>query len=41
LEGPEIKSAECVIDNGKFGKRTVRFEIGQTYHSTAQQSRVS
>mgnify|MGYP003564451116 FL=1 len=29
LEGPEIKSAECVIDNGKFGKRTVRFETGR------------
>jgi polyribonucleotide nucleotidyltransferase len=29
LEGPEIKFAEAVIDNGKFGKRTVRFETGR------------
>lgn len=29
MEGPEIKSAEAVIDNGKFGKRTVRFEAGR------------
>jgi polyribonucleotide nucleotidyltransferase len=29
MEGPEIKFAEAVIDNGKFGKRTVRFETGR------------
>jgi polyribonucleotide nucleotidyltransferase len=29
MEGPEIQSAEAVIDNGKFGKRTVRFETGR------------
>ena len=29
LEGPEIKFAEAVIDNGKFGKRVVRFETGR------------
>lgn len=29
MEGPEIKFAETVIDNGKFGKRTVRFETGR------------
>jgi polyribonucleotide nucleotidyltransferase len=29
LEGPEIKSAEAVLDNGKFGKRTIRFEAGR------------
>jgi len=29
LEGPEIKFAEAVLDNGKFGKRTVRFETGR------------
>jgi polyribonucleotide nucleotidyltransferase len=29
LEGPEIKFAEAVIDNGKYGKRTVRFETGR------------
>jgi polyribonucleotide nucleotidyltransferase len=34
MEGPEIKFAEAVIDNGKFGKRTIRFEAGRL----AQQS---
>jgi len=29
VEGPEIKFAEAVIDNGKFGTRTVRFETGR------------
>ncbi|MET4704430.1 polyribonucleotide nucleotidyltransferase [Frigoribacterium sp. UYMn621] len=29
MEGPEIKFAETVIDNGKFGTRTVRFETGR------------
>jgi len=29
VEGPEIKYAEAVLDNGKFGKRTVRFETGR------------
>ena len=29
MEGPEIKFAEAVIDNGRFGKRTVRFETGR------------
>jgi polyribonucleotide nucleotidyltransferase len=29
VEGPEIKFAETVLDNGKFGKRTVRFETGR------------
>ena len=29
MEGPEIKSAETVIDNGKHGKRTIRFEAGR------------
>ncbi len=34
MEGPEIKFAEAVIDNGRFGKRVVRFEAGRL----AQQS---
>ena len=34
MEGPEIKFAEAVLDNGRFGKRTVRFETGRL----AQQS---
>lgn len=29
MEGPEIKFAEAIIDNGKYGKRTVRFEMGR------------
>ena len=29
MEGPEITFAEAVIDNGKFGTRTVRFESGR------------
>ncbi|WP_282851466.1 polyribonucleotide nucleotidyltransferase [Gulosibacter sediminis] len=37
MEGPEIKFAETVIDNGKFGTRTVRFETGRL----AQQSQGS
>ncbi len=28
MEGPDIKFAEAIIDNGKFGKHTVRFEAG-------------
>ena len=28
MEGPEITAAEAVIDNGKFGKRVLRFETG-------------
>ncbi len=29
MEGPEITAAEAVIDNGRFGTRTVRFETGR------------
>jgi polyribonucleotide nucleotidyltransferase len=29
LEGPEIKSAEAVLDNGRYGTRTIRFEAGR------------
>ena len=29
MEGPEIKAVEAVIDNGTFGKRTLRFETGR------------
>ncbi|MDR0837256.1 MAG: polyribonucleotide nucleotidyltransferase [Propionibacteriaceae bacterium] len=28
MEGPNIKFAEAIIDNGKFGKHVVRFEAG-------------
>ncbi|HUH52535.1 MAG TPA: polyribonucleotide nucleotidyltransferase [Microbacteriaceae bacterium] len=29
MEGPEIKFAEVILDNGKFGKRKIRFETGR------------
>ena len=29
MEGPDIKFAEAVLDNGAFGKRTIRFETGR------------
>ena len=29
MEGPEIKAVEAVIDNGSYGKRTLRFETGR------------
>ncbi|WP_420175622.1 polyribonucleotide nucleotidyltransferase [Luteococcus sp. OSA5] len=28
MEGPDVKFAEAIIDNGKYGKHTVRFEAG-------------
>jgi len=35
LEGPEIQSAEAVIDNGSYGKRVVRFETGRLARQAA------
>jgi polyribonucleotide nucleotidyltransferase len=35
LEGPEIQFAEAVIDNGRYGKRTVRFETGRLAQQAA------
>ncbi|MDP4756557.1 MAG: polyribonucleotide nucleotidyltransferase [Aquiluna sp.] len=35
MEGSEIKFAEAVIDNGKFGKRTIRFETGRLAQQAA------
>ena len=29
MEGPEITFAETVLDNGRYGKRTIRFETGR------------
>jgi len=29
VEGPEITAAEAVLDNGRFGTRTIRFETGR------------
>jgi polyribonucleotide nucleotidyltransferase len=35
MEGPEIQFAEAVIDNGRFGTRTVRFETGRIARQAA------
>jgi polyribonucleotide nucleotidyltransferase len=35
MEGPEIQSAEAVIDNGRFGTRTIRFETGRLARQAA------
>jgi polyribonucleotide nucleotidyltransferase len=35
VEGPEIQSAEAVIDNGSFGTRKVRFETGRLARQAA------
>jgi polyribonucleotide nucleotidyltransferase len=35
VEGPEISFAEAVIDNGRFGTRTVRFETGRLARQAA------
>ncbi|WP_250445099.1 polyribonucleotide nucleotidyltransferase [Actinotalea sp. C106] len=35
MEGPEIQFTEAVIDNGRFGTRTVRFETGRLARQAA------
>lgn len=35
MEGPEIQSAEAIIDNGSYGKRVVRFETGRLARQAA------
>jgi len=35
MEGPEIEFSEAIIDNGKFGTRTVRFETGRLARQAA------
>ncbi|MDO5719163.1 MAG: polyribonucleotide nucleotidyltransferase [Actinomycetaceae bacterium] len=35
MEGDDITAAEAVIDNGKFGKRVVRFETGRLARQAA------
>ncbi|MCC9146273.1 MULTISPECIES: polyribonucleotide nucleotidyltransferase [unclassified Arthrobacter] len=35
MEGPEIQFAEAVIDNGKYGKRVIRFETGRLAQQAA------
>ena len=34
-QGQDIHTADAVIDNGKFGKRTVRFETGRLARQAA------
>jgi polyribonucleotide nucleotidyltransferase len=40
VEGPEITTAEAVIDNGSFGTRTIRFETGRLARQAAGSSTV-
>ena len=35
MEGSDIVAAEAVIDNGRFGKRTIRFETGRLARQAA------
>jgi polyribonucleotide nucleotidyltransferase len=35
MEGQEVQSAVAVIDNGKFGKREIRFETGRLARQAA------
>jgi polyribonucleotide nucleotidyltransferase len=35
VEGPEVKSAEAIIDNGDFGVRKIRFETGKLAQQAA------
>ena len=35
MTGPEIHTAEAMIDNGRFGTRTIRFETGQLARQAA------
>ncbi|GAA4656191.1 polyribonucleotide nucleotidyltransferase [Arthrobacter cryoconiti] len=35
MEGPEIQYAEAVIDNGRYGKRVIRFETGRLAQQAA------
>ena len=35
MEGPSISTAEAVIDNGRFGRRTIRFETGRLARQAA------
>jgi polyribonucleotide nucleotidyltransferase len=35
MEGSEIKATDAIIDNGKFGKRVIRFETGRLAQQAA------
>ncbi|MFB0835146.1 polyribonucleotide nucleotidyltransferase [Arthrobacter halodurans] len=41
MEGPEIQFAEAVIDNGRYGQRTIRFETGRLAQQAAGATLVS
>ena len=41
MEGPAIHTAEAVIDNGRFGTRTIRFETGRLARQAAGSSYVT
>lgn len=40
MEGPEIQFSEATIDNGRFGKRVIRFETGRLAKQAAGASMV-
>jgi len=35
MEGQEVQTSVAVIDNGKFGKREIRFETGRLARQAA------
>ena len=35
MEGPDVKFAVATIDNGKYGKREIRFETGRLARQAA------
>ena len=35
MQGPEVHSAEAVIDNGAFGVRRIKFETGRLARQAA------
>jgi len=35
MEGPDVKVAVATIDNGKYGKREIRFETGRLARQAA------
>ena len=35
MEGPDVKFAVATIDNGKYGKRQIRFETGRLARQAA------
>ena len=35
MEGPQIYTAQAVVDNGSFGTRTIKFETGRLARQAA------